>query len=267
MRILVPVDGSPQSVNAARFLADRSTIRPSDEVEILNVQNPLPKSIERYLGDEAVKLYFDTECNAVFDEFKGVLETASFKPTVTVRYGDAIDEVAAEAEEKAAELIVMGARGQRALTGLLFGSVSRGLLAKSRIPLLILRDKVPAVGGPLRLGLATDGSEASLRAVKFAVENRSLFGESPQFDLIHCGPTYDEGTNAAEEVLKEAGVTYKKVLLPGTAGDAIVKYAAEESLDLIVMGSHGYGNFKALLLGSVATRITAKTDTPLLIIR
>ena len=33
------------------------------------------------------------------------------------------------------------------------------------------------------------------------------------------------------------------------------------------MGTHGYGRFKAALLGSTATRIAALSDVPLLIVR
>ena len=36
---------------------------------------------------------------------------------------------------------------------------------------------------------------------------------------------------------------------------------------MIVMGSHGYGRFKAAVMGSTATRIAATGDVPLLIIR
>ena len=42
---------------------------------------------------------------------------------------------------------------------------------------------------------------------------------------------------------------------------------AKKNLDLIVMGSHGYGRFKAAVMGSTATRIAAMGDVPLLIIR
>jgi nucleotide-binding universal stress UspA family protein len=33
------------------------------------------------------------------------------------------------------------------------------------------------------------------------------------------------------------------------------------------MGSHGYGAFKAAVLGSTATRVAAHCETPLLLIR
>ena len=38
-------------------------------------------------------------------------------------------------------------------------------------------------------------------------------------------------------------------------------------LDLLVMGSHGYTNFKSAVMGSVATHVAAEGNVPLLIIR
>ena len=55
--------------------------------------------------------------------------------------------------------------------------------------------------------------------------------------------------------------------LYGDVGDVIAEHAEEEKYDMIVMGSHGYGRFKAAVMGSTATRIAATGDVPLLIIR
>ena len=50
-------------------------------------------------------------------------------------------------------------------------------------------------------------------------------------------------------------------------GDEIAAFAKKKKLDIVVMGSHGYGRFKAAIMGSTATRIAATGDVPLLIIR
>ena len=54
--------------------------------------------------------------------------------------------------------------------------------------------------------------------------------------------------------------------LVGNAGDEIAAYA-KKKLDLLVMGSHGYGRFKSAILGSTAMRIASQGDVPILIIR
>jgi nucleotide-binding universal stress UspA family protein len=52
-----------------------------------------------------------------------------------------------------------------------------------------------------------------------------------------------------------------------SVGAAIAAYARRRRLDVLVMGSHGRGAFKSLVLGSVAMRVAARCELPLLIVR
>ena len=63
----------------------------------------------------------------------------------------------------------------------------------------------------------------------------------------------------------EAGITPKTVGLVGNAGDEIAAFAQNEGLDLVVMGSHGYGRIKSAVMGSTATRIASRGTVPLLV--
>jgi len=47
----------------------------------------------------------------------------------------------------------------------------------------------------------------------------------------------------------------------------IVRYARDESIDLIVIGSHGASGIEHLLLGSVAERVVSKAPCPVLTVR
>jgi nucleotide-binding universal stress UspA family protein len=53
----------------------------------------------------------------------------------------------------------------------------------------------------------------------------------------------------------------------GPAGDVIAALATQGKFDLIMMGSHGHGLLGNVVLGSVATKVMAKCDTPVLVIR
>ena len=48
---------------------------------------------------------------------------------------------------------------------------------------------------------------------------------------------------------------------------AIIDTARENDCDLIVMGSHGHGGFKHLMLGSETTRVLSHTKIPVLVYR
>jgi nucleotide-binding universal stress UspA family protein len=50
----------------------------------------------------------------------------------------------------------------------------------------------------------------------------------------------------------------------GDASDAVLEAADRQGADLIVMGTHGLGGFRKLLLGSTTERVLRRTHTPLL---
>ena len=57
MRILVPVDGSENSMHAVEFIASRTTLLGSNpEIEVLNVQLPLPARACRLVGQQIVQI-------------------------------------------------------------------------------------------------------------------------------------------------------------------------------------------------------------------
>ena len=55
-----------------------------------------------------------------------------------------------------------------------------------------------------------------------------------------------------------------RVVTPGIAHIVVTEYAAAEHADLIVVGTHGYGPVKHLLLGSVAERIVRQATCPVM---
>jgi len=55
--------------------------------------------------------------------------------------------------------------------------------------------------------------------------------------------------------------------LSGNASREIVRYAKEQDVDLIVMGTHGRGALAHLLLGSVAERVVRNAPCPVLTVR
>ena len=53
----------------------------------------------------------------------------------------------------------------------------------------------------------------------------------------------------------------------GNAGETIAKTAESGKFDLIVMGSRGHGALGGLVMGSVATKVLASCEVPVLLVR
>jgi nucleotide-binding universal stress UspA family protein len=297
MKILVPVDGSSYSRAAIEFIASRATlIGASPDVQLLNVQLEVPVRAARLIGKEAVAAYYDDESKKALKGALSLLKRAGLQAGAGYAIGHPAEAIARRAEEAGVDLIAMGSHGHGALASLLFGSVTLGVLGRTRRPLLLLRGHGEAPGDSLKVGIAVDGSAYGVAAAGYVLEHRPLFGARPKFTVIHAVPefggaampdmagialpaysaeeikamqqqAFDKAVAPVRRLFDQAGVAVDTVCLSGPAGDEIAAHAKKRKLDLLVMGSHGYGAVKAAVLGSVAQRVAAHCATPLLLIR
>lgn len=74
--------------------------------------------------------------------------------------------------------------------------------------------------------------------------------------------------SALEPKLKELKIQYKiDILEVRSVPDSLITYEDTHNVDLIVMGSRGFGGFKKLLLGSVASAVSQHSKCPVLIVK
>lgn len=299
MRILMPIDGSIYSKAALAFVASRSTLIESQpDVELLNVQYPVPSRAARCAGKELVDSYHESEAKKVIKPALTMLRRAGLPARTKNVVGSPGVEVGRIAFEDAADVIIMGSHGHTGFKSLLFGSVTQAVLASCTTPLLVLRSAAVPKQDSLKLGVALDGSKYGPAAVRFIAKHHALFGAVPELTLIHVVPDllklrvpgyltdasvprfkpeqveemlragYERALAPARKLLKGTAMQVSEAQLMGNApGDVIAAYATKYKLDILVLGSHGEGGFLETVLGSVATRVAAKCRTALLFIR
>lgn len=139
-----------------------------------------------------------------------------------------------------------------------------------------------------RILLATDFSETSACAVEHAILMAKTFGadlhvlhvletEIPMMvdGLAYLPPNYFEEIEKAAAEKLEAVVTQPDrnklavtlVMRRGAPFLEIVRYARDQKMDLIVMGTHGRGALAHVLMGNVAEKVVRKAHCPVLTIR
>ena len=67
------------------------------------------------------------------------------------------------------------------------------------------------------------------------------------------------------DAIKQHGVSVKEVVSFGFTGKELLNIAVQEQANLIVVGSHGKGVIKTILLGSTSFELARKSEIPLLI--
>lgn len=277
MKLLVPVDGSEASNAALDFVAARMKVAnafPDPEVRLLNVQWPIPPRAARAAGKELVRKYHQLEAESVLKPALRRLADAGVTARARFEVGSPAAVVSGAASHGHPDLVVMGSRGQSALGGLVFGSVTQAVLATGTTPLLVLRGGPVTARASLRVAIAVDGSRHSVAAVRYALEHRALFGPEPKFSLVHVqsgrtgDPSWESVVDPLKRLFDKAGVAVEAVRLSGEpAGDIIARHVARSRADLLIMGSHGRTPLKTLLMGSVATRVASQCRLPLLLVR
>ena len=296
MKILIPVDGSRLSQTAVDFVASRSTLPGSaPQVALVNAQWPLSAQAQRIVGRAAVRDIYREQAQKIAQPALAQLARAGLQAELKVVVGSAGEAIAREASRSGADLIVMGSHGRTELKRVLLGSVAYGVLARTAVPVLLLCGKAAPARDSLRVAIALDGSPLALEAVKYALRHPQMFGARPAFALVHVASdfvlpfagdmtgaaataftpeqlaalreaAYEAAFEPARRLMRRAQVPFSEVRLVGVAGNEIAAYARRHA-DLTLLGSHGYGAFKAAVLGSVALRVAASGNTPLLIVR
>lgn len=136
--------------------------------------------------------------------------------------------------------------------------------------------------------VATDASEYSRRALITALELASTSGGEVELLFVMYIREPYWGYNAAYSVLvpkeqiEEAGafaleatlegidvgdVTLMKKVVQGYPSTMILEEIEKETIDLVVMGSHGYGPIAGSVLGSVSQRVLQRAECPILIVK
>jgi nucleotide-binding universal stress UspA family protein len=297
MKILIPVDGSKFSKAAVDFVASRTKlIGTNPDVDLLNVQVPIPARAASVVGKDAIKTHHDTEAARALKPSVSALAKAGLDAKSGYVLGEAAEQIAKRAERADIDLIVMGSHGHGAMMQLMFGSVTNGVLARTKKPVLLVRDRAAPKSDSLRVGVAVDGSKFGRAAVKYVLRHIDLFGAQPQIELIHVVPDFAGVVmpdmvglalpQYSEEDIKsmqrsafvaaigplhkffaKAGQRFEEACLVGPAADEIAAFAKKRKLDVLVMGSHGQGAFKNAVIGSVVTRVAHISKTPLLLVR
>ena len=145
---------------------------------------------------------------------------------------------------------------------------------------------MPAKLGFKRILVAVDGSEVSLKAVDHAARIARNDGASltaihviptPQFEITgDMADYYELAKRPAKKWMKDVenvaashDTAIKTEILVGAYSilDAILGYAENQSVDLIVTGTRGRTQSKKLLMGSVASGLVEYATCPVLVIR
>ena len=209
-----------------------------------------------------------------------------------IRFGSAWEELAKECAQGPYDLVIIGARSTIHRTAsLLFGSTAHKLMRHSACPVWVVK---PSELREIRdVAVDADLGAASLPAIKVAVTVARAIGarlhvlhvlEKSDLRYLALIGTPKEKLAAAEERLRQAADEKLKdqlyqtdfrtlphgvkiEILSGPSDTVIPEYIDSNSVDLLVIGTHGHQGISEFLLGNVEERILPAAHSSLLAVK
>jgi len=140
-KLLLPIDGSAASLRAVdRLLELRDWYREPLEIHLLNVQHALHKDVGQFVAAEDVRGFFREESERELAAARARLDAAGVPYQHHAVVGDlAAETIAHFAREHGIGQILMCTHGRSAVADLLLGSVAKGVLQHSDVPVILVR--------------------------------------------------------------------------------------------------------------------------------
>jgi len=270
MRILVCLDGSPTSAQAARF-AGPVLAAPGARVTLFGV-------VER--GRDAAAIRRAQDAAAAW------LAPGGADVIVKTVHHRAADAILVEAEAGAYDLIVLGDPGRSGLARFLGGSLTERVVRGAPCPVLVAREDSRDLG---RILVCTAGGAPGLRDVEFAAPLAAASGagvtvlhvmsqvalreDVDSSDLVASAEELiargtPEGAHLAQarDILAAAGVAGTLKVRHGLVLDEIDAEALEGGYDLVVLGATLARGFSRLVLDNITRAVMHALDTAVLVV-
>jgi nucleotide-binding universal stress UspA family protein len=207
------------------------------------------------------------------------------QPELVVHEGIAADSVLSFAQERKADLIVMGTHGRRGFDRLVLGSVTDRVMRTAPCPVLAISKPPHDSTGTgeerrhvhhlSRILFCADFSENSERALSYAISTTAEY--DAELTLLHVleevpslAKTEETIATAAEQLDKLIPQEVRKTLKIKTAVrigkpyQQVIQFVVEAQIDMVAMGASGRGALDRAVFGSTTYRVMQLGPCPVL---
>lgn len=141
MKILLPIDGSKSSLNAAKYIIKLAkNSRSPVNVTLVSVHDDLGLGhVKQFVAQNVIDDYLREVSEKELKGAQKVLDAARIKHSMAIKRGNIEDQIIALANKEKSDMIVMGAKGRGGFLDVLMGSVAQRVASSAKQPVLIIK--------------------------------------------------------------------------------------------------------------------------------
>lgn len=219
--------------------------------------------------------------NEKMKEYVDYLKSNELSVKTKITSGKVVNEIVKEGALENVSLIVTGRHKRHMIDELFIGSTTDGVVKKSPLPVLVVKyHTIRLIEGKLteqfcpnifrKILYATDWSAHSERTKKYVQPLYNVGAR--EVVIVHIIENVgkeggDERLKNLKQEFEQIGFKAKSYLIHGKPYKEIINIAAQEDISLVLMGSHGKGFIKGIMLGSVSQRVLEYSDRSVLIVK
>jgi nucleotide-binding universal stress UspA family protein len=276
-KILCPVDFSPQSQSVVEHATKVAEIFDA-AIIVLNVVDDMAPEYAPYRKNDAdIQMLHRTleqdSQNRMKLHIQPKLRNAQNVSMMTA-FGRPTEVITRISKEQHVGLIMMATRSMGITNQFIVGSTTYRVVRTAPCPLMIF-SRPEQKFRPIRLLFPTDFSELSQQAIPYLIK----FAKEYDSD-VHVVHYRSVQSLATKDPKIEMDTIKRMLTLNGlkrlfvnddikgmSPSNAILKYAKENTIDLIVLSAHGASGFKQFFLGSTAVEVSSRSECPTLVVR
>jgi len=265
--ILVPVDFSPASRNAAIYAAELAKKFNAKLLLFHAYMLPTPVSEVPYVMVTADEMQKENEA-FIKKEADQLHETYRIEVEWVVRIGIASDEIKVLAKEKGADFIVMGMKGAGGLDKII-GSTTTNVIRKLKAPVLVIPEKA-TYQAIQHITYAYDlndpsGPELFQPLLDLAAGFQSRFSMLHVVQPSEARENTEPGSARLESIFNGRQVSFVTTE-DGNVTRGISEYLLQHPAELLAMIAHRHNFFERVFSKSHTTAMAYETSIPLLIL-
>ena len=140
MKVLMAVDGSDHTKRMLAYVAAHDELfRPGNQYTVFTAVTPIPQHAAQHLDRQTLTDYYTDQAEEVFKPIRAFAQQNGWSIHTEHATANAAGAIAELAEREKFDMVVMGSHGHTSLANVLLGSVASGVLARCKVPVLLIR--------------------------------------------------------------------------------------------------------------------------------